>query len=154
MSNPTTGSPTPGYIDRELARLIDHTALKPDSTVADIERLCREAKQYGFASVCVNPVHVARCRSLLQESGVVVCTVVGFPLGAATTATKVFETEEAIRDGAREVDMVINIGMLKSGDHAYVERDIAAVVKAAHHRNALTKVIIETALLTEAEKQV
>src|SRR5512143_1439565 len=99
MNTPAAGSATPEAIDRELARLIDHTALKPEATVADSERLCREAKQYGFATVCVNPAHVARCRSLLQGSGVAVCTVIGFPLGATTTATKVFETEEAVRDG-------------------------------------------------------
>lgn len=140
-------------IDRTLARLIDHTQLKPEATVSDIERLCSEARHFGFASVCVNPTHVALCARLLSGSAVKVCTVVGFPLGATTTAVKAYETEEAIRHGAQEIDMVINIGMLKSGDRDEVERDIRAVVDVARRGGALTKVILETALLSDAEKE-
>ncbi len=138
--------------DSELARMIDHTLLKPDATEKDIEQLCSEAKQYGFASVCVNPSYVKLCSQLLRNSGVHVCAVVGFPLGATSTTTKAFEATQAIKDGAREVDMVINIGMLKSGEFGFVEEDIRAVVSAAHHFGALTKAILEMCLLTEEEK--
>ena len=135
-----------------IAGLIDHTLLKPDVTTAQIAQLCQEALQYNFASVCVNPTHVKLAAELLQNSSVEVCTVIGFPLGATTTEVKIFETEQALRDGATEVDMVINIGVLKSGDDELVEQDISGVTQAAHNSGALCKVIIETALLTDEEK--
>lgn len=134
-----------------LAGLIDHTLLKADAAYDDIITLCNEAKEYKFASVCVNPVWVKICSEQLQATEVRVCTVIGFPLGANATETKVFETKKAIQDGAREVDMVINIGALKGGDNALAEKEIAAVVQEAKDK-ALVKVIIETSLLTEEEK--
>ena len=136
----------------EVAAMIDHTLLKPDATKAEIETLCREATQYGFASVCVNPTWVATCARLVRGSPVAVCSVVGFPLGATTADTKQYETRRAIFDGAQEIDMVINVGALKSGDLHLVERDIAAVTSACRESNVLSKVIIETALLTDEEK--
>lgn len=136
----------------QIAHLIDHTLLKPEATAQQITQLCQEALQYNFASVCVNPVHVSHAAELLRDSAVKVCTVIGFPLGALPPADKIRETEEAIAAGATEVDMVINLGALKEGDDALVERDIAGVVQAAQRRGALCKVIIETALLTEEEK--
>jgi deoxyribose-phosphate aldolase len=135
-----------------LAGMIDHTLLRPDSTPAEIERLCGEAKQYGFASVCVNSSYVRFCAKLLAGSPVRVCVTVGFPLGAMSTSAKVYEAEGAIDDGAQEVDMVMNIGMLKSGNRTMVEEDIHSVVQAAHRRKALVKVILETGLLTDEEK--
>ncbi len=132
--------------------MIDHTLLKPEATRQEIEKLCSEAMQYQFASVCVNPTFVKLCAQLLRNSDVKVCTVIGFPLGATTSAAKAFETEQVIKDGAREVDMVINVGMLKSGEYEYVEQDILAVVSTAHRSRVLTKVIIETGLLTDEEK--
>jgi deoxyribose-phosphate aldolase len=135
-----------------VASMIDHTLLKPDATRKDIEALCREAAEYTFASVCVNPTWVAFCASLLQGSGVKVCSVVGFPLGATTPDTKHYETRRAIFDGAREIDMVINVGALKSGDLRVVERDIEAVTFPCREAGALSKVIIEAALLTDDEK--
>ena len=138
--------------DPDLARMIDHTLLKPDATRQEIEKLCQEAKHYGFASVCINPSQVKFCASLLRDTDVKVCTVIGFPLGATSSAAKAFEADRAIKDGAREVDMVINIGMLKSGEYEYVKEDILAVVGAAHSYGVLTKVIIETGLLTDEEK--
>ena len=135
-----------------VASMIDHTLLKPDATRKDIEGLCREAAEYTFASVCVNPTWVALCASLLQGSTVKVCSVVGFPLGATTPDTKHYETRRAIFDGAREIDMVINIGALKSGDLRVVERDIEAVTFPCREAGALSKVIIEAALLTDDEK--
>ncbi len=135
-----------------IARLIDHTLLKPDATSAQIEQLCREALQYNFASVCINPAHVKRAAELLRGSAVEVCTVVGFPLGASTPADKARETVEVIELGATEVDMVINVGALKEGDDALVERDMAGVAQAARSRGALSKVIIEAGLLTDEEK--
>jgi len=135
-----------------VARMIDHTLLKPDAARAEIETLCREAAEYGFASVCVNPTWVATCARQLQGSGVKVCSVVGFPLGATTADTKHFETRRAIFDGAREIDMVINVGALKSGDLRLVERDIEAVTVPCREAGALSKVIIEAALLTDDEK--
>jgi deoxyribose-phosphate aldolase len=141
-----------GTFDPALARMIDHTLLKPDAIRQEIEKLCAEAKQYLFASVCVNPSFVKLCAQLLHDTDVKVCTVIGFPLGATSSAAKAFETEQAIKDGAREVDMVINIGLLKSGDYKSVEEDIIAVVSAAHRYDVLTKVIIETCLLTDEEK--
>lgn len=135
----------------DLAKYIDHTALKPETTEADILKLTDEAKKFGFASVCVNPCWVALATDQLKESDVEVCTVIGFPLGASTTEVKAFETKDAIDKGADEVDMVINIGALKSGQEELVEADIRAVVEAAAKR-ALVKVIIEACLLTEDEK--
>jgi len=135
-----------------VALMIDHTLLKPDATRADIETLCREAAEYKFASVCVNPTWVALCATLLRGSGVKVCSVVGFPLGATTCDTKNYETRRAIFDGAREIDMVINIGALKSGDLRLVERDIEAVTVPCREAAVLSKVIIEAALLTDDEK--
>ncbi|WP_078545552.1 deoxyribose-phosphate aldolase [Litchfieldia alkalitelluris] len=136
---------------QEIAKTIDHTALKADTTKDQIVTLCEEAKQYQFASVCVNPTWVASAVELLQGTDVKVCTVIGFPLGANTPETKGFETTDAISKGATEVDMVINIGALKDKNDELVERDIRAVVEAAKGK-ALTKVIIETSLLTEEEK--
>jgi deoxyribose-phosphate aldolase len=138
--------------DTGLARMIDHTLLKPDATKKEIEKLCAEAKQYKFASVCINPSYVKLCVNLLRDTEVKICTVIGFPLGATSSAVKAFEADRAIKDGAREVDMVINVGMLKSGEYEYVEEDILSVVSAAHSFGALTKVIIETGLLTDEEK--
>jgi deoxyribose-phosphate aldolase len=135
-----------------VAAMIDHTLLKPDATRQAIEELCREAAQFRFATVCVNPTWVALCARLLAGSGVGVCSVVGFPLGATTADVKRYETQRAIFDGAREIDMVINIGALKSGDLHVVERDIEAVVTPCRDCGALSKVIIEAALLTEDEK--
>ncbi|MGY3748516.1 deoxyribose-phosphate aldolase [Vagococcus acidifermentans] len=135
----------------EIATLIDHTNLKADSTEEDIQKLIKEAKEYGFWSVCINPCWVPLAARELSGTGVKVCTVIGFPLGAASTAVKSFETAQAIADGADEVDMVINIGALKSGLLDIVRADIEAVVRAAKGK-ALTKVIIETSLLSDAEK--
>jgi deoxyribose-phosphate aldolase len=135
-----------------VAAMIDHTLLKPDATRANIEELCREAAQFKFATVCVNPTWVALAARLLAGSGVGVCSVVGFPLGATTADVKGYETQRAIFDGAREIDMVINIGALKSGDLRTVERDIEAVTVPCRSCGALSKVIIEAALLTDDEK--
>jgi deoxyribose-phosphate aldolase len=135
-----------------VAGMIDHTLLKPDATRANIEELCREAAQFKFATVCVNPTWVALASRLLAGSGVGVCSVVGFPLGATTPDVKGFETRRAIFDGAREIDMVINIGALKSGDLRTVERDIECVTTPCRDAGALSKVIIEAALLTDNEK--
>lgn len=136
----------------DWASLIDHTLLKPEASEADIRKLCDEAAQFGFASVCVNPGWVKRASEFLNGSGVPVCTVIGFPLGATLSDVKAYEARRSIFNGAREVDMVINIGALKSGDTCAVEDDIRAVVGAAHENGVLCKVIIETALLTDAEK--
>ena len=137
---------------RDWASLIDHTLLKPEATEADIKKLCDEAAQFGFASVCVNPGWVKTAVEFLRGSGVPVCTVIGFPLGATLPDVKGYEARRAIFNGAREVDMVINVGKLKSGDDCAVEDDISAVVQAAHENHILCKVIIETALLTDEEK--
>lgn len=134
----------------QLSRFLDHTLLKPDASRLQIEKLCQEAKSFDFFSVCVNSGHVAFCTDLLQNSSVKVCCVVGFPLGAMDSASKAFETETAIKNGAEEIDMVINIGALKDRRLLEVQQDIAAVVHAA--QGALVKVIIETSLLTEEEK--
>ncbi|WP_370297318.1 deoxyribose-phosphate aldolase [Rossellomorea marisflavi] len=136
---------------QQIANMIDHTLLKPESTKEQVEILCQEAKEYTFASVCVNPTWVAYAHELLEGTQVKVCTVIGFPLGASTPEVKAFETKDAIANGATEVDMVINIGALKSGDDALVKRDMEAVV-AASKGKALSKVIIETCLLTDEEK--
>jgi deoxyribose-phosphate aldolase len=135
-----------------VAGMIDHTLLKPDATRSDIEKLCREAAQFHFATVCVNPAWVAAAASLLRGSGVGVCSVVGFPLGATTADVKHYETRRAIFDGATEIDMVINIGALKSGDLQTVERDIAAVVGPCREASVISKVILEVALLNDDEK--
>lgn len=136
----------------ELAKLIDHTNLKPEATPKDIERLCREAKTYGFYAVCVNPIFVQQCAQLLAETEVKVCTVVGFPLGATSTEIKVKETEFVIQQGAQEIDMVLPIGLLKAKMYSAVECDIQSVVNVARERQAIVKVILETALLNDAEK--
>ena len=137
---------------RELARTIDHTLLKPEATRAQIEALCREAAEHGFATVCVNPAWVRLSAALLRGSESRVCTVVGFPLGATLPEVKAFEAARVVADGACEVDMVVNVGALKSGDHRLVERDVSAVVEASRAGGALVKVIIEAALLTDDEK--
>ncbi|NEZ42134.1 deoxyribose-phosphate aldolase [Paenibacillus alvei] len=134
-----------------IARMIDHTMLKADAVQADIAKLVEEAKQYQFASVCVNPTWVSYCAEQLAGTEVKVCTVIGFPLGASTSAVKALETQDAIANGATEVDMVINIGELKAGNDEFVQKDIEAVVKAASGK-ALVKVIIETCLLTDEQK--
>jgi deoxyribose-phosphate aldolase len=141
-------------IDQKTAALIDHTILRADATRDEIVKLCGEARKYSFASVCVNPYWVSLCARELAGSPVKVCTVVGFPLGATTTEIKVAETEAAIRVGAQEIDMVINVGALKSGDHEAVKLDIQAVVEASHRGGAIVKVIIETALLDDNQKAV
>ncbi|MGC5772344.1 deoxyribose-phosphate aldolase [Paenibacillus pabuli] len=135
----------------QLAKMIDHTLLRADATQSEMAKLTEEAKQYQFASVCVNPGWVAYAAEQLQGTGVDICTVIGFPLGASTTETKAFETKDAIAKGATEVDMVINISALKDSKDDVVEQDIRAVVEAAAGK-ALVKVIIETCLLTDEEK--
>jgi len=141
-------------IDPSIASLIDHTILKPDATRADILKICREARQYSFASVCVNPYWVPVVRAELAGSPVKVCTVVGFPLGATSTEAKVAEAAAAVRAGAQEVDMVINVGALRSGEHEAVKLDIQAVVRVSHEAGAIVKVILETALLDDNQKAV
>ncbi len=136
----------------DIARHIDHTLLRPEATDEQVRRLCEEAKEYGFAAVCVNPTYVSLAAKLLQDSSTKVCTVVGFPLGAHLSEIKAVEAEHAIHDGAKEIDMVINIGALKNGDDELVYRDIAAVVDVCHDGGAVCKVIIEAALLTDDEK--
>jgi deoxyribose-phosphate aldolase len=139
-------------IDPSIAALIDHTILKPDATRADVLKVCREAREYHFASVCVNPYWVPLVARELAGSGVKVCSVVGFPLGATTTEAKVAETAGALRNGAQEIDMVINVGALRSGDFDAVKNDIQQVVRVAHQAGAIVKVILETALLDDAQK--
>lgn len=136
----------------DFAKMIDHTILKPEATKQDVEKLCREASEYGFHSVCVNSSFVYYCAQLLKDSNVKVCTVVGFPLGAMSTAGKVAETLTAVEDGAEEIDMVIHVGMVKSRDWDYVKQDISSVVEAAGD-GAIVKVILETCLLTDDEKE-
>jgi len=136
----------------EIARMIDHTLLKADATRANLETLCNEARQHGFATVCVNPAWVRLCADLLRGCDTRVCTVAGFPLGATPPEVKAYETARAIADGASEVDMVINIGALKSGDYRLVERDVAGVAETCRKGGAISKVIIEAALLTDDEK--
>ena len=140
--------------DVSLARMIDHTLLKPDATSDKIAQLCFEARKYHFASVCVNPTHVKLCADLLRGSDVKVCTVIGFPLGATSAEVKAFETRNALDNGATEIDMVLNIGALKAGENELVARDIRGVVETGHAAGALVKVIIETALLSDEEKVV
>src|SRR5262245_49091617 len=141
-----------GGVPSGVAGMIDHTLLKPDATRAEIEKLCREAAEFKFATVCVNPAWVAEAARLLRGTGVGVCSVVGFPLGATTADVKNYETRRAIFDGAAEIDMVINVGALKSGDLRTVERDIEAVVDPCRQCGVISKVIIEAALLTDEEK--
>ena len=141
-----------GPAEARLASMINHTLLKPEATKSDLEKLCEEAKTYSFCSVCVNPTNVRLAARLLKGSTVKVCTVIGFPLGASTAATKAVETRDAIANGAGKVDMVINVGALKSGDYDLCTRDIKAVVDAADGQ-ALVKVILETCLLTDEEKR-
>ena len=141
-------------IDPAIAALIDHTILKPEATRADVVKVCREARRYGFASACVNPYWVPVVRAELEGSSVKVCTVIGFPLGATSTEAKVAESAVALRAGATELDMVINVGALRSGEHEAVKLDIQAVVKAAHDAGAAVKVILETALLDDNQKAV
>jgi len=137
--------------DASLASIIDHTLLLPEATRQQIEQLCDEATTYGFATVCVNPSFVGICARRLDGSKVKVCTVIGFPFGATTSEVKAFEAAEAIQDGAQEVDMVINIGMLKTGEDGFVSSDIESVVAVAKQHGVLTKVILETALLDDEE---
>lgn len=145
-------------VDAAIASSIDHTLLRPEATAADIRKICKEAIEYCFASVCVNPYWVPLVASELAGSPVKVCTVVGFPLGANMTASKVAETESAIRAGAQEIDMVLNIGELRGGNFDAVHEDIRAVVDAAHqgraHPKAIVKVILETALLDDKQKAI
>jgi len=138
----------------KLARYIDHTLLKPDGTPAQVERLCEEALEHHFASVCVNPAFVPLAAEKLRGSDVEVCTVVGFPLGATSTASKVCEAEIAIAQGATEIDMVQAVGLLKAGEHDRVREDIAAVAAICHAHGAVLKVILENALLTDEEKKI
>ena len=139
-------------IDPSIAAVIDHTILKPDATRNDVIKVCREARQYGFASVCVNPYWVPLVRTELAGSPVKVCSVVGFPLGATSTEAKVAETLAACASGAQEIDMVLNVGALRSGDHETVQLDIQQVARAAHKSGAILKVILETALLDDSQK--
>lgn len=139
-------------IDKSVARMIDHTLLKPDTNINEIKTLCSEARDYDFASVCVNPCFVPLCKEELKNTRVKVCTVIGFPLGASSTEAKRFEAEQALESGAEEIDMVINVSMLKSKNYDYVFKDINQVVLAAKKHGAVCKVIIETAILTDEEK--
>jgi deoxyribose-phosphate aldolase len=139
-------------VPMDLARYIDHTLLRPDASAIEIDELCAEARQYNFASVCINPTWVKRAANNLRGTDVVTCTVIGFPLGANSTAIKAMEARRALRDGAREVDMVLNVGALKSGEYDLVRDDIAKVAEAAHEVGGLCKVILETSLLTDEEK--
>ena len=136
----------------DYAKMIDHTLLKPEATKEQVKNLCEEAVQYGFHSVCVNSSFVYYCAELLKDSDVKVCTVIGFPLGAMSTAGKAAEAQAAVADGDEELDMVIHVGMIKSGDWDYVKQDIASVVEAAGDK-AVVKVILETCLLTDEEKR-
>lgn len=138
--------------DAGLAGLIDHTLLKPEASRDEIRKLCQEAAHFGFASVCVNPWNVPLAAEMLKGTKVKVCTVVGFPLGATLPRVKIYEAQEAIQLGAQEIDMVINIGALKSGQDDVLESDIRGVVEASHRGGAICKVILETALLTDEEK--
>ena len=135
----------------DIGSMIDHTLLKPDATVEQVKKLCQEAIEYRFASVCVNSVYIPLVAEMLRNSSVKVCSVIGFPLGAAATKAKVAEAKEAIENGADEIDMVMSVGLLKSGDTGAVEEDIKSVVAAARNK-ALVKVILETCLLTDEEK--
>ncbi len=137
---------------KELAGMIDHTLLKPEAALSEIKQLCEEAKQHNFASVCVNPSYVSTCFDLLKSSNVKVCTVIGFPLGATTTQSKFYEAEEAIKNGAEELDMVINIGRLRDKDYDYVYNDLKTIADISKKYLCTSKVILETCLLTDDEK--
>jgi len=137
---------------QDLAGMIDHTLLKPDATISEINQLCEEAIQYNFASVCVNPFYVDTCFNLIKSSNVKVCTVIGFPLGATTTQSKFHEAEEAIKNGAEELDMVINVGKLKDGDCNFVFNDIKSIADLSKRHLCTSKLILETCLLTDEEK--
>jgi deoxyribose-phosphate aldolase len=141
-------------VPTDLAGFIDHTLLKPDATAEEIDRMCREAAEYSFASVCVNPYWVRRVAEHLRGTGVATTSVIGFPLGATPPEIKAVEARRALREGADEIDMVMNVGALKSGDYRTVERDIAGVADACRERGAVCKVILETVLLTDEEKVV
>ena len=150
-----TGTAAPDFSSLDaaaVARLVDHTLLKPEATPAQVGALCREAREHGFAAVCVNPIWVRQCAAELAGSGVAVASVAGFPLGASVAEVKAAEAAAAVADGAREVDMVICVGALKAGEHRLVERHVAAVVDACRPGNALVKVIVEAGLLTDEEK--
>ncbi len=137
----------------DVAKYIDHTALKPDTTIKDIRKLCREAEEYNFASVCVNPIYVSYARNfLLKSSNVAVCSVIGFPLSANRTETKLKELELSLQDGAKEIDMVISLGMLKSGEYQFIGEEIARLSKVCRENDAILKVILENCLLNEDEK--
>ncbi len=153
LDGPAGGTPLPPVIPPEqLAKLIDHTLLRPEATAADIQRLCQEARRFAFFSVCVNPSYVADAKVLLRGTPVKVCAVVGFPLGAQPPEIKALEARRAVREGAAEIDMVVNIGALKSGDEALVRKDIRGVVEVCKDGRAACKVILETALLSDEEK--
>jgi deoxyribose-phosphate aldolase len=155
MSHAVSLSPTAEAIRHDwrlAAKFIDHTLLKPEATREQLARLCREAAQYGFHSVMVNPSNIAQCRAELHGTGVVVSTVIGFPLGATTSTTKLAEASDSLRLGASELDMVINVGALKSGDRDLVRMEMQSLVHLCHRSGALLKVILETALLTTEEK--
>ena len=136
---------------KPLNKYFDHTLLKPEATLSQIEKLCSEAKEYDFYSVCVNTCYVEKCAELLKGTDVKIAAVIGFPLGACTTATKVFEAEEAFKKGASEVDMVLNVGVFKDGNDDFIVNDIKAVVEKAREYNGIVKVILETCLLTKEE---
>ncbi len=138
-------------LTKPLNKYFDHTLLKPEATNEQIDALCEEARQYDFYSVCVNTCYVSRCYDALRDTDVKVAAVVGFPLGACTTQSKVFETKEAFMDGASEVDMVLNVGKFRSGDNDYIRDDIRAVAEAAHSFGGIVKVILETCLLSDEE---
>jgi len=137
---------------QDLAGMIDHTLLKPDATISEIKKLCEEAIENNFASVCVNPSYVENCFELIKSSNVKVCTVIGFPLGATTTQTKFLEAEEAIKNGGEELDMVINIGRLKDNDYEYAYNDIKAIADLSKKHLCTSKIILETCLLSDEEK--
>ena len=147
-----SAGPSVSQVDASIAALIDHTLLKPEASRDDIRKLCQEAVRFGFASVVVNPWYVALAAELVRGSPVKVCTVAGFPLGSTLPQVKIYEAEEAIKLGAQEIDMVMNVGALKSGQDEAVESDIRGVVEACHRAGAICKVILETALLTMEEK--
>jgi deoxyribose-phosphate aldolase len=150
---PVTAPPDAAALDAAgVARLIDHTLLKPEATPAQVRGLCQEARDHGFAAVCVNPLWVRTCAEELRGTAIAVATVAGFPLGSSVPEVKAAEAARAVEDGAREVDMVLSVGALKAGDHRLVERDVAAVVEACRPGGALVKVILETALLADEEK--
>jgi deoxyribose-phosphate aldolase len=142
----------PNLTRTQLAGMIDHTQLKPDANCEMIAQVCQEALTYGFAAVCVTPVNVVYCRKLLQDTKIIICTVTGFPLGAAKTRIKVLEARQGIKDGAREIDMVLNIGLMKDLEYYAAGYDISEVVRACHDKGAILKVILETCLLNDEEK--